>query len=131
MFPGALTAAALLLAYVCGLSYVAKQEINPRVENLWPLGVLLIPFVVLAPTVRLGWPQVLLFAGFAAWTGYALSFVRGMRREPNVPRAVVSLIAGISLLDAVILGAEGTAAFGAALAAFALTLVFQRFVPGT
>lgn len=131
LFPGVLAGAGLLLAYLCGLTYVAKHEIKPRVENLWPLLVLLVPFVVLAPTVRLGWPQALLLLLFAGWTLFALSFLRGVRARPDVPRAVVSLIAGISLLDAVILGAEGTAAFVVAVAAFGVTLAFQRLVPGT
>jgi hypothetical protein len=49
-----------------------------------------------------------------------------------VPRAVGSLIAGIPLLDAVILCGAGAVTLSmVAVAAFALTTVLQRFVPGT
>ena len=49
-----------------------------------------------------------------------------------MPRAVVSLIAGIALLDAIFIASEGYAPAGlAAVGGFALTLLFQRFVPGT
>jgi 4-hydroxybenzoate polyprenyltransferase len=72
-----------------------------------------------------------LFAFFLAWMAYALALLR-RRQRGDVPRAVVSLIAGISLLDAVILAGHG--AFPAALAAvaaFGLTLGLQRWVSGT
>jgi hypothetical protein len=68
---------------------------------------------------------------FILWVGVALWFLR--RRQPgDVPRAVISLIAGISLLDAVLIAGAGNldiawlAVFG-----FVLALVLQRFVPGT
>ena len=67
----------------------------------------------------------------AAWVLYALTLWR--RRKPgDVPRAVVSLIAGISLLDAMLLTGAGamTLAWFAA-AAFVLTLLLQRWVSGT
>jgi hypothetical protein len=49
-----------------------------------------------------------------------------------VPRAVISLIAGISLLDAVLIGGTGNLGIaGLAVLGFVLTLVLQRFVPGT
>ncbi len=55
------------------------------------------------------------------------------RRGPgDVPRAVVRLIAGISLLDAVLVGGAGSAGLAlVAVAGFCLTLVLQRYVPGT
>jgi hypothetical protein len=68
---------------------------------------------------------------FAVLIGLALWFLR-RRQAGDVPRAVVSLIAGISLLDAVLIAAVGGLgiAWLAALG-FVLTLVLQRFVPGT
>jgi 4-hydroxybenzoate polyprenyltransferase len=45
---------------------------------------------------------------------------------------VVSLIAGISLLDAVLIAGAGNVPVAwLAVAGFALTLLLQRFVPGT
>jgi 4-hydroxybenzoate polyprenyltransferase len=56
--------------------------------------------------------------------------VRPGRRD--IRRAVVSLIAGISLLDALLIAGAGDAARAAgAVLGFALTLAFQRWVPGT
>ena len=49
-----------------------------------------------------------------------------------MPRAVVSLIAGIPLVDAVILSGTGAVQLSIiAVGAFALTLALQRVVPGT
>lgn len=55
------------------------------------------------------------------------------RRGPgDVPRAVVSLIAGISLLDAMLISGTGLYGFAAlAVVGFFLTLALQRFVSGT
>jgi 4-hydroxybenzoate polyprenyltransferase len=49
-----------------------------------------------------------------------------------VPRAVVSLIAGIALLDAVLIAAAGAPGVAwLAVGGFVLTLGLQRLVPGT
>jgi len=49
-----------------------------------------------------------------------------------VPRAVVSLIAGIPLVDSVILSGAGALELSiVAVAAFVLTMALQRVVPGT
>ena len=54
------------------------------------------------------------------------------RRPGDVPRAVVSLIAGIALLDAVLIAAAGAPGVAwLAVAGFVLTLALQRLVPGT
>lgn len=56
-----------------------------------------------------------------------------MRRgRVNIPRAVVSFIAGISLLDGLLIagtGAPGAAVWG--VGGSGLTLVLQRYVRGT
>ena len=50
----------------------------------------------------------------------------------DIPWAVACFIAGISLVDALLIGMQGqTALAGVAVAGFAATLAFQRFVPGT
>jgi glycerol uptake facilitator-like aquaporin len=123
--------AALMLSYLIGLTYVAKQENLGRVENLWPLLFLAAPVAygawraVSQPWVGVFW---LLFTG---WMLVALWFLR-RRRKGDIPRAVVSLIAGISLLDALLIAGAGSAALaGTALAGFGLTLLFQRYISGT
>ena len=123
--------ASLLLCYLIGLTYVAKQETLGEVCNLWPLLFLAVP-AVYAIAGALESPTVaVLAAGFVLWVGVALWFLR-RRRPGDVPRAVVSLIAGIALLDAVLIaeaGDEGIAWL--AVLGFLLTLALQRTVPGT
>ena len=119
----------LLLCYLIGLTYVAKQETLGEVRNLWPLLFLGAPSPVAgaleSPTAAV------LAAAFVLWVGVALWFLR--RRHPgDVPRAVVSLIAGISLLDAVLIAGAGAASIAwLAVLGFVLTLLLQRLVPGT
>jgi 4-hydroxybenzoate polyprenyltransferase len=126
-----LTGAGLLLCYLIGLTYIAKQENLGRVENLWPLIFLAAP-VLYGLVLAAQQPLVgVLWAVFTGWMLFALWLVK--RRGPgDVPRAVVSLIAGISLLDALLIGGAGL--FGFALLAvlgFLLTLALQRYVSGT
>jgi 4-hydroxybenzoate polyprenyltransferase len=123
--------ALLLLCYLIGLTYVAKQETLGEVRNLWPLAFLAAP-VVYALAAGLESPGAAVLAViFVAWVAIALWFLR--RRQPgDVPRAVVSLIAGISLLDAVLIAGAGDLGIAwLAVLGFALTLVLQRFVAGT
>lgn len=128
----ALLAGAGLASYVIGLSFVARQELKPRLDRLWPLAFLLPPIVhavLHGLHARGGYVAAGVFLG---WTAAAVSYLRGLRAKPDVPRAVVSLIAGIALHDAVLLAAfSGAPAMVAALAAFALTVALQRVVPGT
>ena len=130
--PAALWAgAALLLCYLIGLTYVAKQENLERVENLWPLVFLAAPVAfgawrsLEAPVVGAFW------AAFTGWMLWALWFLR-RRRKGDIPRAVVSLIAGISLLDALLIAGAGAPGLAVvALAGFGATLFLQRYVAGT
>jgi 4-hydroxybenzoate polyprenyltransferase len=123
--------AGLMLCYLIGLTYVAKQENLGKVENLWPLIFLAAPVAYGAwlstvhPMAGIFW---LLFTG---WMLVALWFLR-RRRKGDIPRAVVSLIAGISLLDAMLIAGTGSVALaGLALVGFAITLFFQRYIAGT
>jgi len=123
--------AAALLCYLIGLTYIAKQENLSRVENLWPLAFLAAPLAYGAWLIAAqAWaaPFWLLFAG---WMLVALWFLR-RRRRGDIPRAVVSLIAGISLLDALLIAGSGLPALAlVALAGFGVTLFFQRYIAGT
>ncbi|MGH8630794.1 MAG: UbiA family prenyltransferase, partial [Burkholderiales bacterium] len=88
-------AAAVLLCYLIGLTYAAKKEHLDRLDGFWPLAVLAVPIVFgisLSIEQQVAWLPLLAFAG---WTGFALRLL--LRRRPgDVPRGVVSLIAGIS-----------------------------------
>lgn len=130
--PNLLTVAAVvLLCYLIGLTYIAKQENLGRVRNLWPLAFLAVPvFYGLTLSVNAPWTSPFWIA-FCGWILVALFFLR--RRNPgDIPRAVVSLIAGISLLDAVLIAGAGATGYAVlAVIGFLLTLILQRFIAGT
>ena len=129
--PANMLGAAVLLCYLIGLTYTAKQENIGRVENAWPLAFLAVPVLagLLFVTDRPG--NMITWLIFAAWTGYCLWLVK--RRGPgDIPRAVGGMIAGIALLDAILIAAMGRIEFAVvAIFGFALTLMFQRYIPGT
>jgi 4-hydroxybenzoate polyprenyltransferase len=119
----------LLMLYVIGLTYIAKTENKPSVANAGILATLFLPgmyFVTRPPLLSL--PLVLLFT---AWVAYSISFTyRSHKRK--VGRTVGQLIAGISLLDSLVLTASGSVLGTAfALMAFSLALYLQRYVRGT
>jgi 4-hydroxybenzoate polyprenyltransferase len=120
-----------LFAWVTGLTYVAAQENLRELTRSWPLALLALPILYSA--------QVTAVSGLAAachlllivWTAAALRFV--LREEGrSVPDTVVRLIAGISLLDAVLIAGQGLDVLAlVAVGGCALTRLFQRYVPGT
>lgn len=123
--------AVVLLAYLIGLTYVARQENLAAIRNLWPLGFLAVPFVAGLPTSFDGGIGSALYLGFLGWVLFSVSHL-GWRVRLDVPRAVVSLIAGVSLLDGLLIAGHGaTPLIGLAVLGFVLTLVLQRWVPGT
>ena len=121
----------LLLCYLIGLTYIAKQEHLERVANLWPLVFLAIPLLWGLQASL----QDAIVAGigllFLLWVLYSLSFLR-RRRPGDVPRAVGGLLAGICLWDALAMAAVGRPSVAAlALVLFGLTLLLQRYVSPT
>jgi hypothetical protein len=127
VFVGAL----LLLSYLIGLTYVARQEHLGRVANLWPLLFLALPIAWGARAALQGGFVAMLWLLLAAWLLFALSFL-WRRRAGDVPRAVGHLLAGICLWDALVIAAAGQPALaGVALGLFALTLMLQRVVAPT
>ena len=130
--PSAVALAALaLLSHLIGLTYIAKQEHLDRVGSLWPLGFLAVPVLYgasLALSAPLAWVPLALYVAVLL---FALSLLR-RRERGDVPRAVITLIAGMSLLDAVVLAGGGQIAPAVlAIAGFVLTLALQRWVVGT
>ena len=118
-----------LLAYIVGLTYAAKQEAYDRIGAAWPLALLALPVVYAArETAGLG---VLFAVGFAGVVVVALALLI-RRAKGDVPRAVVTMIAGISLFDAALIASAGALPLAlVAVAGFVLTLVLQRVVSGT
>jgi hypothetical protein len=122
-----------LWSYLIGLSYAARQESLNRIGSVWPLACLALPLVLplALPGFELGSPATALLLLSSLHSIYSVGFlVRTERR--NVPRAVGQLIAGISLLDAALIAAQGQLFLAlAAVAAWAATLLLQRVVAGT
>jgi 4-hydroxybenzoate polyprenyltransferase len=144
--PALLVGAILLLGYVLGLTYVARHEnesvpsqnveasgkaLRARIRRWWPLAGLLAPALYMVPILRGTLIARALLGGFCLWIYRALELLR--RGEPPAIRgAVVSLIAGISLLDALLLIRHDQLVLALlAVAAFGLTSRLQRHVPGT
>ena len=138
-----LVGATVTLGYLIGLTYTAKQENFGQVSNLWPLAFLAAP-ILFGIYVALEHPAIwAAVAILTVWIVHCLRMI--LRRQPgDIPNAVVRLIAGISLIDMLLmisavnffnqsgstellsylLGAIG-------LAAFSFTLFLQRYIAGT
>ena len=124
-----------LACHVIGLTYAARQEAYDRLGAAWPLGVLAVPVVFMLATMLTG-PEpsllaLVLWLGYLAWGGRCLLWL--FRRAPgDVPRAVVGLIAAISLYDATLMATMGATAMAwLGVLAFAATLALQRVTSGT
>ena len=118
---------AMAMAYVTGLTAIARFETLPGVLARWPVLFLLFPVVYFALHFRSWWYLGLVLL-FGAWIGWSIMLVR--RRQPA--RGITQLIAGISVFDALVLLMlwQNLAAL-VALALFGLMLFLQRFVKGT
>jgi len=120
-----------LMAHTAGLTYAARQEAYDRIGSAWPLAMLAVP--VLHALVATGGAAlaVAIWAGLLAALGVALA--RLFRRaKGDVPKAVVTMIAAMSLSDAVQIAGAGQGALALlAVAGFGLTLLLQRVVSGT
>jgi hypothetical protein len=123
--------AAALWCYLIGLTYAAKQEAFNRLTRVWPLAFIVGSGIIgawLAWRQPLAWPFLI---GLVLWVLHALSFLRP-GPERAVPQAVVRLIAGIALLDALLIASTGQWAWAlCAVALCACTRLFQRVIPGT
>jgi 4-hydroxybenzoate polyprenyltransferase len=126
-----LLVALLLLAYLVGLTYVAKEEHLGDVQSFWPLALMVLPlayglFTAFASLVgALAFLLLLLVVLGAVW-------LLRRRESGDVPLAVSLLLAGICLLDAVFLASAGATGLAwVAIAGFFLTAMLQRLIPGT
>jgi hypothetical protein len=121
-----------LACHVVGLTFAAKHEARNEVRRFWP-------FAMLGATPLLGTTyfsplevvSLLACSALVVWVAHCLRWLL-LREIRSVPKAVVGLIAGISLLDGFICAASGSLTLVAAcLLCFALTRVAQRVIPGT
>ena len=129
--PAILVAAGAMLAHVVGLTYAAKQECLNRIDRLWPLLVLALPLVVARPALSSGWIAVAAWLALAAVDATAVRRLAQRGSPRAVPQAVSSLIAAVSLVDALLVAAVAPLAVPICWLGYPLTRAFQRFVPGT
>lgn len=118
------------LGYVAGITWVARSEAKPSLTARWPLALLFAPLLACLPQLAQGWAPRLVAAAMLVWLLHAQSLI-GRGGPRNIQRGVAHLIAGISLLDALLVAPHHVGAMIAALAAFLLTLASQRRVAGT
>jgi 4-hydroxybenzoate polyprenyltransferase len=125
-------AAVAIAAFVAGLTYAARQESLDKIGNLWPLLLLAAPMLVAVGVFRQGAGAVTVYLLLAVWIAAAVYLLARRPVAGSVSRAVGWLIAGISLCDAAILASTGAIMPAlAAIGGFVLTLVAQKYVPGT
>jgi 4-hydroxybenzoate polyprenyltransferase len=132
VLPPVIAAGLAMLAFVAGVSFAARQERLDRVGNLWPLAALAAPIVLTLPAYQNGMLAADVHLALTAAVAYAVYLLAKRPTPAAVPRAVVTLIAGISLVDAAFLASVG--AVNAALIAvlgFVATVLAQRYVAGT
>lgn len=123
--------ATVMLCYLIGLTYTAKQENLGEIKNLWPLLFLAAPLIYGLYKVVSDLQVAPLLVITSLWLVYALYFVK-RRSQGDIPKAVVSMIAGISLVDALLISTVSSLPIACiALVAFGLTLLLQRYIAGT
>jgi 4-hydroxybenzoate polyprenyltransferase len=125
-------AAVAIAAFVAGLTYAARQESLDKIGNLWPLLLLAAPMLVAVGVFHQGAAAVAIYLLPAVWIAAAVYLLARRPVAGSVSRAVGWLIAGISLCDAAILASTGAIMPAlAAIGGFVLTLIAQKYVPGT
>lgn len=127
--PALAIACIALLGYLIGLTFIAKHETSGSIVRFWPLVPLIFPVLLGLSSPGLA-PKALALV-VLVHTALTLRLVLSPAHR-NVPKAVSQLIAGISLVDAIAIAATGLPELSLlAIAAFSLTRIFQRIVPGT
>jgi len=128
--PALVLGAAVLAAYVVGLTFVARQENRKSYRAGATLLLIFSPLALALVALRMTAIAWVAFVSFSIWAFVALRPL--FSPSPVVPRAVVRLIAGISLVDSLLIaggGAPTVALLGPA--GLLATLALQRWVKGT
>lgn len=121
--------AGALGCYLIGLTYAAKQENLRALRGVWPLLLLAAPFAY-APALRTP-AGLVLYAALAGSTVHSVRLLLVPARR-DIRRAVTQLIAGICLLDGMLVGSQGHSWLAAlCVLGWLLTLRLQRVVAGT
>ncbi|PID60177.1 MAG: hypothetical protein CSB44_11460 [Gammaproteobacteria bacterium] len=138
-------AALALLLYLVGLTAIAAQETRTTLRSLRPLALLLAPLPISAimvvhqlasghPGNGSAWLAAALL--LSLWLAHVLTLLdagrRGRGRPGHIPTAVGAMLAGISLVDALLIAAfAGWPPMLLAVAGGLLTLAAQRVIVPT
>lgn len=121
----------LVVAYIMGLSYVARQETLARLMSLWPLALLAVPFIYGAAGAMDNERAALIYTGFLLWIITAVLQI-ARHTGADIKMGVSRLIAGIAFLDALLIALAGNPPLATvAVAGAVLTRLAHRIVPGT
>jgi 4-hydroxybenzoate polyprenyltransferase len=115
--------------YTVGVTYIAKTENKVSALNIGIVATIFLPTLYfLFHSSQIVFLPVLCFT---AWAIYSVSFAyRSPKRQ--IGRSVGQLIAGMALLDALVLARTGSLpGVILALLAFSATFYLQRYVKGT
>lgn len=125
-------AAVALLGYVIGLTFVAKHENQATIVRLAPVLGVFGPLIVCLPSLPGSSVfHVLLFCAVGLWVVRSIRLARSGVPQ-TIRTGVVSLIAGIALVDALLISSQGHMQLSLyAVAGFFSTLALQRAVSGT
>ena len=120
-----------LMGYIAGITYLAKTEHVNKLTTWWPICLLAAPLMYAIFLGRHS-PIILPFAlALLTWLGFSVkTLLPGKHR--SIPQSITNLLAGICLIDSLILTAtmEYTmAAIG--VLAFFLTLFLQKRIKAT
>jgi 4-hydroxybenzoate polyprenyltransferase len=121
-----------MACYIVGLSYIARRESTGVTIQYWPLIFLVAP-IVLAVIVNPGeyLVRAIVFSGLVLiWILRCLVFAF-RKSQRHVGRTVSGLLAGIVLVDLLMIAPAATTVVPVFLGLFVLALVLQRFVPAT
>ena len=127
----------ILWGYIVGLSNIAKYEVTGGRINSWPCWFLFLPIVYtfilliffsLDFSVSLGLIFSLIIYLFWILRSLLYSF---NSKSPNYGKTVSGLLAGIVLFDLVLITLNGSQFFIIFILFFALSLLFQRYIPAT
>jgi 4-hydroxybenzoate polyprenyltransferase len=119
-----------LVVYLVGLTAIAKSEARPTVGGYWPAAFCFAPAAYFVAELRSLAP--ILAIAHAGWVFSSIRLVY-RKRDRRIGPAIAQLIAGISLVDAMVLAANNAPPpiIGLAVLAFGLTLLLQHYVEGT
>jgi len=122
-----------VFAHIAGLTYAAKQESLDRIDRLWPLFILVLPFAIFVLNFELTPLALMALLLLAVADILAVRLLALRRQGGDVPRAVAQLIAACALLDAAAVAFAGGSWLwvAACVLAYVACRLFQKFIPGT